>query len=130
MPEPHVVQVEWNSAEFEALVDREAANRMRDAVAFCTDYAKTNMYHGTPSPEGGFPGIVTGHLRASIGFDVEIDKSGVTGRFGVLEKERGGKPLDYALYLEIGTSRMAPRPWLTLTLDGTRDDVKRILGVT
>lgn len=123
------VQVEWNSEPFTSLVDAEAANRMRDAVAHCTDYAKSNMYRGSPSPPGGFPGIVTGHLQRSITYDVEVTKDGVTGRFGVLEAAEGGSPLMYALYLERGTAKMAPRPWLTLTLDGTLADVKGILGV-
>lgn len=124
------MRVEWNSKPFEQMVDAEAANRIRDAVVHCTAYAKDNMQNMSPAPAGGFPGIDTGTLRRNITYDIELSPRGVTGYFGVLETHDGGKPLDYALYLERGTSKMAPRPWLSLTLDGTMNDVRRILGVT
>lgn len=124
-----MARVEWNSEPFFNDVNREAANRMRDAVVLCTEYAKRNMRHMSPSPPRGFPGIDTSTLRRAIGYDIEVSNKDVTGRFGVLETEGGGKPLDYAYYLEIGTPRMGARPWLTLTLDGTMNEVKRTLGV-
>ncbi len=122
-----MARVQWNALPFLQEVERESANRMRDAVALATDYAKSNMMPMSPAPSGGFPGVDTGTLRRNITFRVEVEPQAVVGRFGVFETHDGGKPLDYAYWLEAG-SRGKQWPWLTLTLDGTAGDVKRILG--
>jgi len=54
----------------------------------------------SPSPPGHAPAAPTGRLRSSITHEVE----GTTGRVGTNVK--------YALFLELGTERMAPRPYL------------------
>ncbi|MGN7485354.1 HK97 gp10 family phage protein [Priestia megaterium] len=54
------------------------------------------------SRPGEAPATVTGRLRSSYRFRVTETGGNKVGEVG--------SPLDYALYLEKGTSRMAPRP--------------------
>ena len=58
----------------------------------------------SPSPPGGPPGVDTGRLRTSITHEVEETINEIVGRVGT--------NLDYAIFLEYGTSRMAARPFL------------------
>lgn len=68
------------------------------------------------SAPGEFPAADSGRLHQSI-TSVEAS-TGDTIRF-----ETGGN-VDYATYLELGTSRMEPRPFLTPSYDENIDKVK------
>lgn len=56
-----------------------------------------------------FAPVRTGNLRASIGYDVTEDTGGVSAEIG--------PTVDYATYLEHGTSTMAPRKFLGPAFD-------------
>lgn len=56
-----------------------------------------------------FAPVRTGNLRASIGYDVIEDSGGVSAEIG--------PTVDYATYLEHGTSTMAPRKFLGPAFD-------------
>ena len=56
-----------------------------------------------------FAPVRTGNLRASIGYDVTEDSGGVSAEIG--------PTVDYATYLEHGTSTMAPRKFLGPAFD-------------
>jgi HK97 gp10 family phage protein len=58
-----------------------------------------------------FAPVDTGALRNSIGHDITGD-----GRYGVLEAEIG-PTVDYAPYVEFGTSRQAPAAFMGPALD-------------
>lgn len=58
------------------------------------------------------PGVITGHLRDSYDADVSI-------RHGVIVVEVGSG-VEYAGYLEFGTSKMEPRPHLRPAMDRGR----------
>jgi HK97 gp10 family phage protein len=62
------------------------------------------------------PAWRTGHLFRSVQYEVG------KGQFTV----RIGTNVRYGLYLEVGTSKMAPRPWLRPALEKSR---KRIVGI-
>ncbi len=65
---------------------------------------------GTPESTGK-PGYVGGRLRASIGFQMlEGDPRGPVGRIG--SGQGGEEAVEYAGYVEFGTSIMEPRPHL------------------
>lgn len=66
--------------------------------------------------------VDTGNLRSSIGTDIAGD-----GRFGVIEAEIG-PTADYGAYVEYGTSRMAPQPYLGPAFDRRAPGLEQALG--
>lgn len=70
------------------------------------------------SRPGEYPRKRTGDLRTS--FDFEFYPSGMKARWGTNVK--------YGKWLEFGTRRMAPRPWMALTNRAKADEVKRLLS--
>jgi len=62
---------------------------------------------GIASAAGEPPKSDTGRLVSQIFVDIDADGFGATV----------GTNLDYGLYLEVGTSKMSARPWLTPTLE-------------
>lgn len=66
--------------------------------------------------------VDTGNLKSSIGVDVAGD-----GRFGVVEAEIG-PTASYGAYVEYGTSRMAPQPYMGPAFDRRAPDLERTLG--
>jgi len=71
------------------------------------------------SQEGAYPAVDTGRLRQSITHDVEQDGSTVVGKVGT--------NLLYGKFLELGTSKMAPRPWLRPSLEVNKQKIKEII---
>lgn len=79
-----------------------------------------SIYGAFPSKPGDPPHKQHGRLRASITYDVSDDASGhVVGRVGT--------NLDYGRYLELGTRKMKPRPWLRRSLMESRGEIRAIL---
>ena len=113
--------MQWDSRAFEQKV---AASAMRRVTSICVSgvaYAKTHIPRvpDAASPPGGFPFGKTMNLAQNITFTVEATFEGIRGMFGVIPVEggKGSSELGYAYLLETGTSKMLPRPWLTLTMD-------------
>lgn len=71
------------------------------------------------SRPGEAPATVTGRLRSSYQFRVREEGGKKVGEVG--------SPLDYALYLEKGTKRMAPRPHLVPAYYKREDNIKSAL---
>ena len=73
------------------------------------------------SREGAYPAVDTGTLRQSITHDISKNEAsgGVVGRIGT--------KLIYGAYLEHGTSRMAPRPWLGPSITINKEKIYSIL---
>lgn len=63
--------------------------------------------------------VDTGRLQNSIVFEVKKTKKGYTGKVGT--------SLEYAPYVEMGTSRMNARPYLMPAMTESRSDIKRFL---
>jgi HK97 gp10 family phage protein len=61
------------------------------------------------------PHTDTGKLRQSIKFDMATN--GESGRVG--------SNLKYAAWLEFGTEKMAPRPWLSVAVDNLKDEISK-----
>jgi len=66
--------------------------------------AKQNASHPPPSVPGSGPAVRTGRLRSSITWQVFADGEGLYADIG--------SNVEYAGYVELGTERMAPRPYL------------------
>lgn len=80
-------------------------------------------YSGQParsSAPGEPPVAQTGTLRRSV----QIDRTENKGRMPFV---RVGTNLEYGPYLEFGTSRMAPRPWLRPAVAASRPRVRAIM---
>ncbi len=73
----------------------------------------------THSAPGEAPYKQSGRLQNSVGYELEVEQSGsllvalkaFSLKIGAIRKVRGGE-VQYAEGLELGTSKMAPRPWL------------------
>ena len=77
------------------------------------------------------PAIDTGTLRASIMSEVERTGLNVIGKVGpdvekIAAKAPIGTNINYGFYLELGTSKMQPRPFLRPALIRTRKKVVKI----
>lgn len=74
--------------------------------------AKINASHPRPSVPGSGPAVRTGRLRGSITWQLGRDAAGL---YAVI-----GSNVEYAGYVEIGTERMAARPYLRPALVAAR----------
>lgn len=72
----------------------------------------------TASAPGEAPAQATAALRQSIQGEVKKEGSDIIGRVGT--------PLKYGKMLEFGTHRMAARPWLKKSFDGSEAKVREI----
>jgi hypothetical protein len=76
-------------------------------------------YYGlAESAPGEFPKKLTGHLQRSITYAMSKDR----------QQAFVGTGLDYGLFLEVGTTKMAARPYLLPTLAAERDAISNIVA--
>lgn len=71
-----------------------------------------------PSSPGEPPHKMLGDLQRSIAYEISTP-DGQTAAVGT--------NLNYGFYLEIGSSKMAARPWLRATLDKEADNLTKII---
>ena len=126
--------MEWNNGYGEELAKKMKRNLERAAIHLTNEIKKAInrsqpysishgdsgiFYHGEdPSLPGEAPKKIRGDLQRSIAYEVASD-----GQSAMV-----GSNLDYARYLELGTSKMEVRPFLRATLDKQRDRINTILG--
>lgn len=93
-------------------------NRARELISTpgTTAGKKRRVYGTNPSAPGEPPHKQTGRLRQSVAREVH----GLTARVGT--------NVQYGRWLELGTSRMAPRPWLRRALMECADQIRSILS--
>ena len=70
----------------------------------------------TASAPGEAPASRTGQLRGSIEYEITTDNAYI------------GTPLQYGAFLELGTNKAAPRPWLKPTLSENQKAIQDIIG--
>ena len=75
-----------------------------------------------------FAPVDTGALRKSIRVEKkgELQFSVVAGDGGVINP-RTGREVDYAGFVEFGTSRMSPQPYMQPALEKNRDEILNIV---
>jgi HK97 gp10 family phage protein len=71
------------------------------------------------SEPGDPPKIKTGRLRASITHRIVYEDAQVVGEVGT--------NVEYGIYLEYGTSKMAPRPFLGPALDENAEEINEAI---
>lgn len=100
---------------------------IEEAVEMLVDYARKlvsriNPGGKFPSAPGEPPKMVTGRPRASIKGKVEPKKNKING---YVYTDDDIAP--YGLFLEFGTSKMKPRPFLRPTLYNNRPKLRQML---
>lgn len=72
------------------------------------------IYGANPSKPGEPPRKQRGRLRSSVAVDVDVSAA----------RARVGTGLKYGRYLELGTQKMAARPWLRRSLNETKAQIR------
>ena len=100
-----------------AEIERQAKTLMRDAAV---DMEKTYGKRGHhPSLPGNAPAPDTGTLMRSITHEVREETGEVVGVVGVVGSTLRNP--DYPKFLEFGTSKMKPRPWLSTAIEKSQN---------
>lgn len=124
-----MAKVVWHGERVRQQIQREVGKRLKTCGQLGVEHAKelisvdgtgvgangSLIYGANPSRPGEPPHVQTGRLRASVAYEVE---GNVT---------RIGTNVEYGRHLELGTSRMAPRPWLRRMLIERMSIFRRIL---
>lgn len=111
--------LKWNGDAFEKQLKQATAESLRNAtilyhtlcrraVSVTNPRNRETGDYDSPSEPGEAPRLRTGFGRAGIVW--EFDEEKIEGRVGVTLNAL------YMFYLEIGTKRIARRPWLLITL--------------
>lgn len=113
----------WHGDAIKQKLRVAATARVEAATAHLQASARENIgVQGPPrSTAGNFPHRDKGRLQASVQATQGETETQVFGDVG--------SSLPYAGYLEHGTDRMEPRPWLARTLQEQRDVIAQTLGV-
>jgi hypothetical protein len=121
--------LKWYGPEVQHRIRREMEKRIAAASIVVLNHARElisvagtgggegrkRRYGSDPSAPGEPPHKQYGHLRRSV----MREAAGLVGRVGT--------NLKYGRWLELGTRKMAARPWLRRSLDEKRAEVKRIV---
>jgi len=107
-------------AGIEGVLDRSIAEGLAEAAEKIKEDAK------------GFCPVDTGSLRRSIRTSTvnsqgHLHMVSVSAGGGEVTNPRTGKPVDYAAYVEFGTSKTKPQPFMQPAVDGNREEIVRIL---
>lgn len=104
-----------------------AAQIVRDEIAVSMahtprDYSKSYYHHNSKTPHHPSmpynpPAIDSGDLRESLHWDVRDEGDRIVMEVGSIMTE------EYPAWLEKGTSRMAPRPWLRPAFEKKSDQI-------
>ena len=98
-------------------IERDAKISMRGPKSgkFYKTYNKKKKHRA--SAPGEAPAVDTGRLRSSIKYSLVAS--------GKLAEVIIGSDVEYAKYLEMGTSKMEPRPFLQPALEKNREQIKK-----
>lgn len=100
--------IEWNDEEVLAKVRQKIVDGLEVVGEFVEGEAKRNIVQHKL--------VDTGNLLSSITHEVDADKLTVTI----------GTAVEYAHFVELGTRKMQPHPYLRPALDEHIEDIKRI----
>ncbi|AWM39784.1 hypothetical protein GobsT_18540 [Gemmata obscuriglobus] len=126
------MSVNWYGLDFLRLTESELARNMAKAGGYFASKLRgylndSQSYKRTPSGgyvgldpsvPGGFPKKLSGQLQRSITWELDRQKFVLTV---------GTNLKGYPKFLQLGTTVMKPRPWLSLGFDKTKDAIARII---
>ena len=127
--------IEWQGDDFIRGLEKQLGDNLEKAAIYLKDKVKQAVnrsqpyeryvgeagvyYHGEePSAPGDPPKKITGTLQRSIAHEMSPDR----------KQAFVGSNMEYAFYLELGTSKMAARPFLRSTLMAERDKIAKIIA--
>ena len=119
-----VGKINWYGDECAAKVEAAGWEGLAQAVTFfwrkCVEALNVSnpRPHKTPSRPGEPPRKRTGFGQKNVKY--ELDKKGMRGRVGV------GANAKYMAFLDRGTKRCLPRPWLLATLEKFMGQIKSL----
>ena len=117
---------EWQGDRFQKLIDLDIEKKLKTVGILLMNEmkaelsAKGNIDKKTPSKPGEFPAKVTGRLAGSVTYNVIHE----AGRWLV----RVGSPVIYGKFLELGTIRMAARPWVRPVMRKNAAFIRKLFG--
>ena len=114
------MSVKWHGDRLKKEVEAKCFKNMGTACLFLEGQIKQSVSGPSPSAPHEPPGVVTGTLRRSITYEIEVGPSGVTGKVGT--------NVVYSLPLEFGSSRMSARPFLRPGLEKGKKQIAKILA--
>ena len=119
---PIKVTYKFSIKEVTNAVTGAMANRMKAVGQHMEKRVKANISTAFPpaSEPGQYPHMRTGDLRDAISYEAHADAV----RIGVAT----AADCSYAKWLEIGTSKMAPRPFLRMSLDTEVQRIAKMIG--
>jgi len=89
-------------------VDKLIKQRLKDSAILVERTAKQNLYPGH--------GLITGTLKRSINRRIERRRALI------------GSNVEYAPYVEMGTSKMSAKPYLRPALESNWSEIRKIFG--
>jgi len=110
-----VAKIVWNPGPFLSDIKTKAAQKMYQTVTILVNESRRLVP------------VRTGYLKGSLTAEVTAD--GRTGFYGSFRPWAGENPVEYWGYVELGTSRMAPRPYLRPPLETKRERRSNGYGV-
>lgn len=116
-------QVAALQAKFRARREKLGSDTKKAVNACCLKVErdiKANMSPDGPSAPGEAPAVDTGRLRASIAHRVEMESGEAVGLVGT--------SVEYAPWLEFGTTRMQARPFMVPAIERNREWIRNKLA--
>lgn len=123
------VRVTWHGDKFQKRTAKQLEKGVTNACLYTSNQMKKNVNRGNadgsnPSDPGEYPKKVTGTLQNNITYTVKTGSEKIKGRVGI----RKSPASEYALYLELGTSKMAARPFIRKTVFENRSEIRKRIG--